>query len=286
MPAGSGQVVSLLSSVSGGRVPRSAELRLAAPKRKPLIRRMTPELVEMIELMYPDTTARAIAEALGTTEVSVHHVAWRRKFQKAKPTLKLAPLGHERDSWSGYLMRKCNDGPDRSKRFLFAHVLAWEEHHGRKKPADHVVVFIDGDKRNFEKDNLYCLPECELLAWMRFISAPLEVHVDRLIRRVMALDTSEAVQKKLLEQLEKLVDPEQKVDLHRQRVVCETVQTLVNLLKVEIDYLRAIEGDGSIPFLETKHTAKARLKKLPKDPLLRGPAEDHVWRGLGNRKAN
>jgi hypothetical protein len=267
---------------------RSAVPRQAAPKRKPFKKVLTPELVEMIELMYPDTSARAIAEALGATHNSVKSVAFRRKVRKAadfKQANRAVPLGHERET-RGYLLRKCNNAPDMNKRFLFGHVLAWEEHHGRKKPADHVVVFIDGDKRNFENDNLYCLPKSELLAWMRFISAPVEVHIDRLIEKIMTLDTSEAVQKKMLQQLEKLTDPEQKVDLHRQRVVCETVQTLVNLLKVEIDYLRAIEGDGTIPFLETKHTAKARLKKLPKDPLLRGPAEDHVWRGLGNRKAN
>jgi hypothetical protein len=96
----------------------------------------------------------------------------------------------------------------------------------------------------------------------------------------MALNTSEAVQQKLLDQLDRLLDETRPVDLHRARLVCETVQTAVNLLKVEIDYLRAIEGDGKIPFLETKHTAKARQKKaLPSDPLLRGPALDHAWRG-------
>lgn len=239
---------------------------------------MTPELGEIITLLYPDSTAKALAEVLGTTEKSVHKYAARRQIRKL-PGLRSRPFGAERVTQGDYLVRKCTDDPDFNKRFLYAHVLAWEKHHRRTKPTGHVIVILDGDKRNFEPDNLYCLPKSQLLAWMRFISAPVEVHIDRLWRKVMALDTSEAVKTKLLEQLEKLVDPDKPVDIHRQRAVCETVQTLVNLLKVEVDYLRAIEGDGKIPFLETKHTEKARLKKLPRNPLLSGPALDHVWRG-------
>jgi hypothetical protein len=247
-------------------------------------KRMTPEIGEIIELLYPVSTAKALAEVLGTTTRSVHHYAWRRKLLKRR-TYRINPIGAER-SYGGYVYRKTNEEPDCKKRVMMAHVDEWEKQHGRKKPAGHVVVFVDGDKLNFEKDNLYCLPKSQLLAWMRFISAPVEVHVDRLIRRIMGLKTSEDVERKLLEQLEYILDRENNVDLHRQRMVCETVNTLVGLKRLELDYLRVIEGDGKIPFLETKHTEKARLKKLPADPLLRGPAADHPWRGLESGKSN
>lgn len=263
----------------------TAHAAVAPPKRRTSKRRITPELGEMVELMYPQATGQAIADALGLTDKSVYHWVGRRGIRKGIVS-RAKPMGSERVTHGNYLVRKCTNDPDMNKRFLYAHVLAWEEHNGRKKPLDHVVVFVDGDKRNFRPENLYCLPKSELLKWMRFVSAPYEIHADRLIRRIMTLETSDAVKRKLLEQVEKLLDPDQKVDLHRARMVCETVQTAVNVMKVEIEYLRAIEGDGKIPFLETPHTAKARLKKLPRDPLLNGPAEDHPWRGLGSRKAN
>lgn len=249
-------------------------------------RRTSPALGELVELLYPETKTKALAEVLGMATKKLYKLAAARGIRKAAG-MRASEMGAERTTQGNYLVRKCTNDPDYNKRFVFAHVLAWEEHHGMPKPAGHVVVFIDGDKRNFAEQNLYCLPKSELLAWMRFVSAPLEIHVDRLIRRIMALDTSEAVQKKLLDQLDKLLDPDQKVDLHRARLVCETVQTAVNLLKVEIDYLRAIEGDGQIAFLETPHTVKARKRKgLPRDPMLGGPPEDHPWRGLGSRQSN
>lgn len=101
----------------------------------------------------------------------------------------------------------------------------------------------------------------------------------------MALDTSDKVKQKLLDVLEQVTDPNQKPDLIRQRAVCETVQTLVNMLRVEVAYIDAVEGDGMIPFLEPvrQEAERKRLAKKRRQGLLAGPAADHPWRGLGQQ---
>lgn len=43
------------------------------------------------------------------------------------------------------------------------HSYLWEKYHGQKLPKDKVVIFVDGDNRNFEKDNLVALTRRELL---------------------------------------------------------------------------------------------------------------------------
>lgn len=167
-------------------------------------------------------------------------------------------------------------------------LLSWERVHG-KIPADHVVVNIVGDYLNTEPANLHCLPRRDLLDWARFVQNPVEWHVDKLWRKVMDLDTSDKVKQQLLNVLEQVVDPDKKPDLVRQRAVCETVQTLVALLRVEVSYLHAIEGDGVIPFLEgaRKEMLKAREegRQRRRNTLLKGPADRHPWRGLGDPAA-
>ena len=98
----------------------------------------------------------------------------------------------------------------------------------------------------------------------------------------MALDTSEKVKQKLLAVLEQVVDPDQKPDLMRQRAACETVNTLIGLLRVEVAYLHAIEGDGVIPFLEeARQQISEKRTAAKKKRALLGPPADHPWRGLG-----
>lgn len=43
------------------------------------------------------------------------------------------------------------------------HSYLWEKYHKKKVPKDKVVIFVDGDNRNFEKDNLVALTRRELL---------------------------------------------------------------------------------------------------------------------------
>lgn len=244
--------------------------------------RYTPELGELIELCYPEVATKQLADALGISTRQLFNAAMRRGIKKAFGFgTSRRPLGYQRTHLKYLETKISHDGP-KNQRFAFAHVLAWEEKNGRKKRADEVIVFLDGDRTNLSEKNLYCMPKAQLLGWMRFIRYPVEVHVHRLWSKIMALDSSDAVKQKLLDVLDQIVDPEKQPDLIRQRAVCETVQTLVGLLRVEVAYLQAIEGDGKIPFLEPSRQRAVEEKNASRNRRqLAGPSPSHPWRGLG-----
>lgn len=70
------------------------------------------------------------------------------------------PLGAERVSEDGYIQVKVsrfrrarvNDG------WRMKHHIVWEEANGRPVPPSTMIVFADGDKRNFDPDNLVAVP--------------------------------------------------------------------------------------------------------------------------------
>lgn len=70
------------------------------------------------------------------------------------------PVGAERLTKDGYLQRKVNDDMPLQRRWKMVHVILWEAAHG-PLPAAHVVIFKDGDKRNFAPDNLHCISRAE-----------------------------------------------------------------------------------------------------------------------------
>lgn len=65
------------------------------------------------------------------------------------------PVGHE--LWrNGYLMVKVTDDaniPCR-KRWQFKQILMWEQHHKKKVPKGHIVIFKNGDNTDFKIENL------------------------------------------------------------------------------------------------------------------------------------
>lgn len=67
------------------------------------------------------------------------------------------PVGYERVSKEGYIMVKVADRPSkpfRNDNFKQKHRLVWEQANGRPVPPGHHIVFADGDRRNFDPDNL------------------------------------------------------------------------------------------------------------------------------------
>ena len=72
------------------------------------------------------------------------------------------PIGTE--SWKGgYLYIKINDKPlpknftgdERKINWRTKHQWLWEQTYG-EVPEGHIVIFLDGDRTNFNLDNLYC----------------------------------------------------------------------------------------------------------------------------------
>lgn len=79
-----------------------------------------------------------------------------------------SPVGAERMGKDGYVMVKVAERPSvpqTKDNWRLRHHLVWEEANGRPVPDGHVVMFADGDKRNFDPANLVAVPRryvCQL----------------------------------------------------------------------------------------------------------------------------
>lgn len=73
------------------------------------------------------------------------------------------PIGAEIVNADGYLVRKLSEKGLQRHKWRPVHLLLWEEHHG-KVPADHAVVFKNGDKTDIRIENLELLTRRELMA--------------------------------------------------------------------------------------------------------------------------
>ena len=72
------------------------------------------------------------------------------------------PIGHERVSKEGYLQRKVADTGTTRRDYVAIHHLVWRMH-GRTVPPGYALCFIDGDKRNFDINNLELVHRSELM---------------------------------------------------------------------------------------------------------------------------
>lgn len=95
----------------------------------------------------------------------------------------------------------------------------------------------------------------------------------------------ESLRGHLFKVLETLDDDSKPLDIARQRAVCETAQTLINSLKVEVELHAILRGAIEVPFVESQSQERSNSddpSKAPnrrhRDPLAMGPASDHVWR--------
>ena len=61
------------------------------------------------------------------------------------------PDGAETITADGYVMLKCNGV------LKYKHIILWEQAHEKSVPEGHHIIFGDGNKRNFNIDNLFCV---------------------------------------------------------------------------------------------------------------------------------
>jgi len=96
------------------------------------------------------------------------------QFKKGRDPHNTVAVGHERVTVDGYVevkVRHAKDGTGKNKNFELKHRLIYIEYHG-EIPENAKVYFIDGDKRNFEPENL-----------------GIETHAENLLKNTMC-DTS------------------------------------------------------------------------------------------------
>jgi len=79
-------------------------------------------------------------------------------FKKGQLPTNHRIIGSERITKDGYIEVKIAE-PD---KWELKHIHIWESVNG-KKPENSVVIFLDGDNRNFNIDNLKCITRAENL---------------------------------------------------------------------------------------------------------------------------
>jgi hypothetical protein len=159
----------------------------------------TPAELETLRRAYADTPTADIAARLGVSSWSIHHKAQKLRLKKsagfcASPksgrrmpgntpwnkgmkgldcggkegrfgvrtsagSPASRPIGSERVS-QGYLFRKVDNTSDENRNWVPVHHLVWREA-GRDIPPGHVLLFKDGNRRNFDLDNLELLSRGE-----------------------------------------------------------------------------------------------------------------------------
>lgn len=92
----------------------------------------------------------------------------------------------------------------------------------------------------------------------------------------------------LFKVLEALDDDTKPLDIARQRAVCETAQTLINSLKVEVELHAILQGSIDVPFIESQSSERPSsadsmgrsLTPVERNQgvLTAGPGAGHPWR--------
>jgi len=81
------------------------------------------------------------------------------QFKKGHTPHNWVPVGTERLNNDGYVEVKIADPNKRALK----HRLVWEKHHGRPVPPGRAVIFGDGNKRNFDPENLLLVSRAQLV---------------------------------------------------------------------------------------------------------------------------
>lgn len=85
------------------------------------------------------------------------------------------PIGSEtiRD---GYLWIKVSDGDDWRENWRQKSAIVWEEANGRALPEGHRILFVDGDKTNYDPENLVAASRKQIVRLNQFASEGIRYH--------------------------------------------------------------------------------------------------------------
>ena len=84
----------------------------------------------------------------------------KTRFKKGNKPQTWVPVGTEKENKDGILMRKVSDTRVKRIDWRPVHVLVWEAENG-EVPSGHIVVFKNGNKRDFSINNLECVSRAE-----------------------------------------------------------------------------------------------------------------------------
>ncbi|QWU17368.1 HNH endonuclease [Paenibacillus sophorae] len=80
------------------------------------------------------------------------------QFKKGHKPHNYVPVGSERVNGDDYVDIKVAD----PNQWRGKHLIVWERHHGRHVPKGNAVIFGDGNRRNFDPDNLIMVTRGQL----------------------------------------------------------------------------------------------------------------------------
>lgn len=99
------------------------------------------------------------------TQVSSFRSAFGRQSKRGRTTAQdwhRRPIGYERDTGKGYTLVKVRENPDKpgsKDNWELKHVRIWEATRGLELPEGWIVLFCDGDIKNFSPANLKAVPK-------------------------------------------------------------------------------------------------------------------------------
>lgn len=84
-----------------------------------------------------------------------HNLTFKRKYNRKDKCVFAKEIGYESPPDKNGLIRiKIND-----KQWQYKQRYLYEKYHNTKIGDDYVIIFADGDKTNFHKDNLIAIPK-------------------------------------------------------------------------------------------------------------------------------
>ena len=106
---------------------------------------------------------REFGTPISRTQVTLFRAEYglqRRRGNRTAHSRRTVPVGSEVEM-KGYIkvkVRELPTTPQTKDNWMMKQRWVWERAHGEPVPPDHVVMFADGDKRNFDPENLVAVP--------------------------------------------------------------------------------------------------------------------------------
>jgi hypothetical protein len=133
------------------------------------------QLKKTPEFMRTEGIIRSQSEKFKASRFNAGHATWNKgmkglqiggeetQFKPGNKPHTWKPIGTDRIDKDGCLVRKVSDTGIKTNDWKPVHVICWEAANG-PVPAGHVVIFNDGNKRNFDIGNLVCLSRADLMS--------------------------------------------------------------------------------------------------------------------------
>lgn len=85
----------------------------------------------------------------------------KTRFKKGHIPKQYKSLGTLREARNGYTYIKVSDEGPRYQRWIPYQKYLWQQHYQRTLPEGMVILFLDGNKKNFEIENLAAVTRAE-----------------------------------------------------------------------------------------------------------------------------